>query len=77
MASAVAILVLLANVGAAAAGTSVSFTVYVDAECTQLPPRPSTVELDTSVACNPTPDSSISELQCTPNGITYKNHPNR
>ena len=58
-----------------AAGT-VTFTVFLDDECTQLPDRPSTVVLDTAVACNPTPDASISNLQCTAEGITYTNHPN-
>lgn len=57
-------------------GTLVSFTVYTDADCTQLPPRDSLVELDASVACNETPDSSISELSCFSDRITYTNHPN-
>ena len=57
-------------------GSLVSFTVYTDADCTQLPPQDSVVQLDTSVACNETPDSSISELRCFADRITYMNHPN-
>ena len=54
----------------------VSFTVYTDAKCTQLPPKDSVVYLDTNVTCNATPDSSISELTCFGDRITYTNHPN-
>ena len=57
-------------------GGTVSFTVYVDAACTELPPRDSVVVLDTAVACNETPDSSISALVCYADRITYLNHPN-
>ena len=35
-----------------------------------------TVTLDTTVECNPTPDSSISALVCYTDGIVYTNHPN-
>jgi len=56
--------------------TSVRFTVYTDAACTQLPSANSVVDLDTTVACNTTPDSSISELACFDDRITYTNHPN-
>ena len=54
----------------------VAFTVYTDANCTQLPPQDSTVYLDTSISCNETPDSSISNLICFEDRITYTNHPN-
>mgnify|MGYP000026263122 CR=1 FL=1 len=54
----------------------VAFTVYTDAECTQLPPQNSVVYLDTTTSCNETPDSSISSLVCTEDRITYINHPN-
>ena len=57
-------------------GTKVTFTVYIDAACTQLPPRDSTVELDASTTCNSTPDASISDLVCHADRITYTNHPN-
>lgn len=62
--------------GGSAEGTTVQFTVYTDAECTQLPPSNSVVDLDTTVECNATPDSSISELVCFEDRITYTNHPN-
>ncbi len=60
----------------ASAGTTVSFTTYTDEACTQLPPKDSEVHLDINTACNPTPDSSISELACYEDRITYTNHPN-
>ena len=56
--------------------TRVTFTVYTDADCTELPAANSVVELDTTVACNETPDSSISNLVCLADRITYTNHPN-
>ncbi|KAK3263548.1 hypothetical protein CYMTET_27652 [Cymbomonas tetramitiformis] len=57
------------------AGT-VTFTVYTDDQCTELPPRNSVVTLDDTVSCNETPDSSISDLVCSADKITYTNHPN-
>ena len=54
----------------------VAFTVYTDDACTQLPSRDSVVYLDTTISCNETPDSSISELICEEDRITYTNHPN-
>jgi len=54
----------------------VTFTVYTDADCTELPAADSVVHLDTTVACNETPDSSISDLVCLEDRITYTNHPN-
>ena len=62
--------------GNPSSGTTVRFTVYTDPACTQLPPANSVVDLDTTVACNATPDSSISELVCLDDRITYTNHPN-
>lgn len=56
--------------------TVVTFTTYTDADCTELPAADSVVNLDTTVACNETPDSSISELVCLDDRITYTNHPN-
>lgn len=56
--------------------TVVTFTTYTDADCTELPSANSVVNLDTTVACNETPDSSISELVCLEDRITYTNHPN-
>jgi len=56
--------------------TVVTFTTYTDADCTMLPAANSVVNLDTTVACNETPDSSISELVCLEDRITYTNHPN-
>jgi len=55
---------------------TVTFTTYVDDACTELPPRDSVVVLDPEVTCNETPDSSISELVCFADRITYTNHPN-
>lgn len=54
----------------------VAFTVYTDAACSELPNRDSVVYLDTEVSCNETPDSSISNLKCYADRITYTNHPN-
>ena len=62
--------------GPTASETIVTFTTYTDADCTELPPLDSVVVLDTTVACNETPDSSISELVCYADKITYTNHPN-
>ena len=62
--------------GAANGTTKVTFTTYADADCTELPPADSVVYLDTNVACNETPDSSISNLACLDDRITYTNHPN-
>jgi len=57
--------------------TEVTFTTYTDADCTELPSGSnSVVNLDTTVECNETPDSSISELVCLEDRITYTNHPN-
>lgn len=56
--------------------TVVTFTVYVDDTCTDLPPVNSTVTLDATLPCNPTPDASISDLKCYADRITYTNHPN-
>ena len=56
--------------------TAVTFTVYTDANCTQLPQRNSVVHLDASLDCNETPDSSISGLKCFEDRISYTNHPN-
>ena len=56
--------------------TLVTFTVYTDAGCTELPNANSVVNLDTTVECNETPDSSISNLHCEVDRITYTNHPN-
>lgn len=56
--------------------TVVTFTTYTDADCTELPSADSVVNLDTTVACNETPDSSISALVCLEDRITYTNHPN-
>jgi hypothetical protein len=58
------------------AGTMVTFTVYIDETCNDLPPVNSTVTLDATLPCNPTPDASISELVCYADRITYMNHPN-
>ena len=57
-------------------GTMVTFTVYVDDTCTDLPPVNSTVTLDATLPCNATPDASISDLKCYADRITYTNHPN-
>jgi hypothetical protein len=57
-------------------GTTVTFTTYTDESCTELPPKDSVVHLDTNTSCNATPDSSISELVCYADRITYTNHPN-
>jgi len=54
----------------------VTFTTYTDANCTETPNANSVVNLDTTVACNETPDSSISNLICSEDRITYTNHPN-
>ena len=54
----------------------VTFTTYTDANCTQTPNANSVVTLDTTVVCNETPDSSISNLVCLEDRITYTNHPN-
>ena len=54
----------------------VAFTVYTDDACTELPPQDSVVYLDTQISCNETPDSSISNLKCFADRITYTNHPN-
>lgn len=56
--------------------TVVTFTTYTDADCTELPSANSVVNLDTTIECNETPDSSISELVCLGDRITYTNHPN-
>ncbi|MFT5682268.1 MAG: hypothetical protein ACI8RZ_003186 [Myxococcota bacterium] len=56
--------------------TVVTFTTYTDSDCTELPAANSVVNLDTTVECNETPDSSISELVCLDDRITYTNHPN-
>jgi hypothetical protein len=56
--------------------TRVTFTTYTDADCTELPSANSVVSLDTELACNETPDSSISSLRCYADRITYTNHPN-
>ena len=56
--------------------TVVTFTTYTDADCTELPSANSVVNLDTTLACNETPDSSISALVCLEDRITYTNHPN-
>ena len=56
--------------------TQVTFTVYTDADCTALPAADSVVQLDTTIECNETPDSSISDLVCLEDRITYTNHPN-
>ena len=57
-------------------GNTVTFTVYVDDMCTELPPIDSVVLLDATQPCNETPDASISELVCLSDRITYMNHPN-
>ena len=54
----------------------VTFTTYTDANCTETPNANSVVNLDTTVTCNETPDSSISNLMCLEDRITYINHPN-
>jgi hypothetical protein len=56
--------------------TTVTFTTYTDASCTQLPPMNSVVELDTTLACNEAPKASISDVVCYADKITYTNHPN-
>jgi len=56
--------------------TKVTFTVYTDEACTQLPHKDSVVEIDAGLACNATPDASISGLVCQADRITYTNHPN-
>jgi hypothetical protein len=56
--------------------TTVTFTVYIDDMCTELPPIDSVVFLDATKPCNETPDASISELVCLSDRITYMNHPN-
>ena len=56
--------------------TVVTFTTYTDSDCTELPAANSVVILDTTVECNETPDSSISELVCLDERITYTHHPN-
>ncbi|NCG19367.1 MAG: hypothetical protein GWP91_10200 [Rhodobacterales bacterium] len=57
-------------------GNTVTFTVYVDDMCTELPPIDSVVLLNATKPCNETPDASISELVCLSDRITYTNHPN-
>ena len=54
----------------------VAFTVYTDDACTELPSRDSVVYLDITIDCNETPDSSVSNLVCLSDRITYTNHPN-
>ena len=56
--------------------TLVTFTTYTNSECTETPNADSVVNLDTTVVCNETPDSSISNLVCLEDRITYTNHPN-
>lgn len=56
--------------------TVVTFTTYTNADCTETPSANSVVNLDTTVECNETPDSSISNLVCLEDRITYTNHPN-
>lgn len=56
--------------------TTVTFTTYMDASCTTVPPQNSVVHLDTSQACNEAPKASISDVVCYPDKITYTNHPN-
>jgi hypothetical protein len=55
---------------------TVSFITYMDADCTELPQMDSVVNLDTTISCNKTPDSSISRLICFEDRISYTNHPN-
>jgi len=57
-------------------GTTVTFTVYTDEGCTQLPPMNSEVTMDINNECNETPKASISNLVCFEDRITYDNHPN-
>jgi hypothetical protein len=57
------------------AGTTVTFTTYVNDTCTQVPPQNSVVHLDVTKACNPTPAGSISQIACYQDKITYTNHP--
>jgi hypothetical protein len=54
----------------------VTFTVYTDSACTEVPPIDSVVQLDATQPCNETPDASISNLRCFADRITYTNHPN-
>ena len=56
--------------------TTVTFTTYTNDTCTELPPKDSVVHLDTTLACNETPDGSISSVVCQPDRITYTNYPN-
>lgn len=56
--------------------TKVTFTTYTNDACTELPPKDSVVHLDTTQACNETPDASISNVVCYPDRITYTNYPN-
>lgn len=61
------------------AGSEVTFTTYTDDECTLIAEskrgNSPIVDLDYTIECNPTPDSSISELECYSDGIRYTNHP--
>ena len=54
----------------------VTFTVYIDEDCTELPPSDSVVHLDTTHACNVAPKASMSDLVCNADRITYTNYPN-
>ncbi|MBT6176691.1 MAG: hypothetical protein HOI23_05550 [Deltaproteobacteria bacterium] len=54
----------------------VTFTVYIDENCTELPPSDSAVHLDTTNACNVAPKASMSDLVCYADKITYTNYPN-
>ncbi|MFT7580728.1 MAG: hypothetical protein ACI9MR_002401 [Myxococcota bacterium] len=64
------------NSDASPGGTTVTYVVYVDDQCTVAPPANSVVQLDRTVDCNETPDSSISNIVCLADKVTYTNHPN-
>jgi len=64
-----------APVKISSASTQVKWITYMDAECTKLPPRNSTVVVDTTVPCNIIPDGSVSSVQCFADHISYTNHP--
>lgn len=61
---------------AATRSDTVTFTVYIDEDCTELPPSDSVVHLSLANACNVAPKASINDLICYNDRITYTNYPN-
>jgi hypothetical protein len=69
-----ALLFLLAK---SSSSVPITWTTYIDADCTTLPDGTSSpvVTVFTEIDCNITPDGSVSDLVCDATGISYNNYP--